>query len=174
MSKSDYSVSTAYYNNLDSGEYITKGKSFKSFQLAVKNFNLLWDTDDSYISTDAESIVLTVMQHLVCSLKHFKYNQSAKILLQCAPDTPLTKATEERCVRHLSNLEGVLEVREERYWSIDGTTCTGTFCIRAHANADEQAILKNAEILCKPTFKYLNIQIEKDPPTTWFLSKRNK
>ena len=39
---------------------------------------------------------------------------------------------------------------------------------------DEQAILKNAEILCKPTFKYLNIQIEKDPPTTWFLSKRNK
>ena len=31
MSKSDYSVSTVYYNNLDSGEYITKGKSFKSF-----------------------------------------------------------------------------------------------------------------------------------------------
>tara|TARA_B100001093_G_scaffold520134_1_gene613012 strand:- start:20554 stop:20913 length:360 start_codon:yes stop_codon:yes gene_type:complete len=82
MSKSDYSVSTVYYNNLDSGEYITKGKSFKSFQLAVKNFNLLWDTDDSYISTDAESIVLTVMQHLVCSLKHYKYNQSAKKLLQ--------------------------------------------------------------------------------------------
>eukprot|EP00943_MAST-04B_sp_MAST-4B-sp1_P005497 g5497.t1 len=98
---------------------------------------------------------------------------SAKILLQCAPDTTVTKATVERCVRHLSNIEGVLEVREERYWTIDGTACTGTFCIRAHENADEQAILKKAEILCKPTFKYLNVQIEKDPPTTWFLSKRN-
>ena len=98
---------------------------------------------------------------------------TSKILLQCAPEAPLTKATVERCVRHLSNIDGVLEVKEERYWSLDGHKCAGTFCIRANENADEQAILENAEALCKPTFRYLNIQIEKDPPTTWFLSKRN-
>eukprot|EP00944_MAST-04C_sp_MAST-4C-sp1_P002290 g2290.t1 len=98
---------------------------------------------------------------------------TSKILLQCSPDTPLTKTTVERCVRHLSNIDGVLEVKEERYWSIDGYNCAGTFCIRANENSDEQAILQNAEALCKPTFKYLNIQIEKDPPTKWFLSKRN-
>ena len=109
----------------------------------------LWQHSDTAASL---IISLLMIRTVLPTLK-----SSAKILLQCAPDTPLTKATVERCVRHLSNLEGVLEVREERYWSIDGTTCTGTFCIRAHANADEQAILKNAEILCKPTFKYLNI-----------------
>lgn len=81
MSKADYRVNTVYYNNLDSGEYTTKGKSFKSFQEAVKNFNLLWDDSDTYIS-GSESIIVTVLQHLVCSLKKYKYNQSSKKLLK--------------------------------------------------------------------------------------------
>tara|TARA_B100001057_G_scaffold378455_1_gene383838 strand:+ start:330 stop:683 length:354 start_codon:yes stop_codon:yes gene_type:complete len=80
MSKSDYRVNTVYYNNLDSGEYTTKGKSFKSFQEAVKNFDLLWDSNGDYIGSN--SGVLTVLQHLVCSLKHYKYNQSSKKLLK--------------------------------------------------------------------------------------------
>ena len=80
MSKTDYKVNTVYYNNLDSGEYITKGKSFKSFQEAVKVFDLLWDDDDAYAGTNAN--VLLILQHLVCSLKSYKYNQSSRKLLK--------------------------------------------------------------------------------------------
>ena len=81
MSKSDYRVNTVYYNNLDSGEYTTKGRSFKSFQEAVKHFDLLWDSNGSYIS-GSDAGILTVLQHLVCSLKSYKYNQSSKKLLK--------------------------------------------------------------------------------------------
>ena len=47
--------------------------------------------------------------------------------------------------------------------------CVGTFSIRAKEHADEQEILAEVERLTRPVFKYLSIQVEKDPPTTWFL-----
>ena len=81
MSKSDYRVNTVYYNNLDSGEYTTKGRSLKSFQEAVKHFDLLWDSNGDYID-GSEAGILTVLQHLVCSLKSYKYNQSSRKLLK--------------------------------------------------------------------------------------------
>ena len=126
-----------------------------------------------HIWQHADTAVSLVISFFMIRTVFPTLKSTSKILLQCAPDTPLTKTTVEQCVRHLSNIDGVLEVKEERYWSIDGNKCAGTFCIRANENADEQAILQNAETMCKSTFKYLNIQIEKDPPTKWFLSKRN-
>ena len=50
MSKSTYSVSSVYYNNLDSGQHTRNGKSYKSYQHALKDFNLLWDENDSLIT----------------------------------------------------------------------------------------------------------------------------
>jgi cation diffusion facilitator family transporter len=94
---------------------------------------------------------------------------SAKILLQCAPDSPKTKSEVEKCIRAISTVKGVLEIREERYWSVDGDICVGTFSIRAKEHADEQEILAEVERLTCPVFKYQSIQVEKDPPTTWFL-----
>ena len=78
--KSYYSVSTVYYNNLDSGEYTIKGKSYKSFQYAVKHFNLLWDINDSFTGSSGD--VETVIKHLFCALNCYKYNQDAKLLLK--------------------------------------------------------------------------------------------
>ena len=47
MSKSTYTVSSVYYNNLDSGQHTRNGKSYKSYQHALKDFNLLWDENDT-------------------------------------------------------------------------------------------------------------------------------
>tara|TARA_A100001388_G_scaffold240505_1_gene196313 strand:+ start:20 stop:367 length:348 start_codon:yes stop_codon:yes gene_type:complete len=80
MSKSDYAVSTVHYNNLDAGQHTTKGKSYKSFQLAVSDFNLLWDTTNAYVGNIDK--IKDVIRHLVCSLKHYKYNEDAKHLLK--------------------------------------------------------------------------------------------
>ena len=84
ISKSDYSVSTVYYNNFDSGEHTSKGKSYKSFQLAIKHFNLLWNDNDIYDNTRANNkdTIETIIKHLICSLKCYKYNQDAKLLLK--------------------------------------------------------------------------------------------
>ena len=54
-------------------------------------------------------------------------------------------------------------------WSMDAETNVGTFCVRANENADEEKILEEIKLLAKPVFKHLTVQVEKDPPTTWFL-----
>tara|TARA_B100001027_G_scaffold178345_1_gene129653 strand:+ start:360 stop:722 length:363 start_codon:yes stop_codon:yes gene_type:complete len=84
MSKSQYSVSSVYYNNLDSGQHTINGKSYKSYQQALNNFNLLWDENDSLITDENNktTYVENTINHLVCSLNHYKYNQDAKLLLK--------------------------------------------------------------------------------------------
>ena len=84
MSKSTYTVSSVYYNNLDSGQHTRNGKSYKSYQHALKDFNLLWDENDTLITDESNKTLYAenTINHLLCSLNHYKYNQDAKLLLK--------------------------------------------------------------------------------------------
>ena len=75
----NYAVPTVYYSDLDSGERIKKGKSIKSYMLAVDDFKKLCLTTDA----DEQAIYANnVIRHIICCLKHDKYNQPSKILLK--------------------------------------------------------------------------------------------
>lgn len=75
----NYAVPTIYYSDLDSGERIKKGKSIKSYMLAVDDFKKLCLTTDA---GDQTTYATNVIRHIICSLKHDKYNQPSKILLK--------------------------------------------------------------------------------------------
>ena len=69
LSKSDYSVSTVYYNNLDAGQHTTKGKSYKSYQIAVTYYDLMWTTYlADNLDTELPTIADNVIVHLICSV----------------------------------------------------------------------------------------------------------
>ena len=75
----DYTVPTVYYSDLDSGERTKKGKSIKSYVLAVDDFKLIFSTDNS---TEQITHASNAIKHIICCLKHDKYNQPSKILLK--------------------------------------------------------------------------------------------
>ena len=75
----NYAVPTIYYSDLDSGERIKKGKSIKSYMLAVDDFKKLCLTTQA---NEQATYANNVIRHIICSLKHDKYNQSSKILLK--------------------------------------------------------------------------------------------
>ena len=78
--KYDYTFSTVYYSDLDSGERTSVGLSLKSYQIAVKEYNNLWGADGLLKSKDV-SLFESIIRHLICSLKKYKYNQDSKLLL---------------------------------------------------------------------------------------------
>ena len=121
----------------------------------------------------ADTLVSLVMSVAMVRTVVPTIRSTSRILLQCTPGSPKSKSDVERCSRAISNVTGVLEIREENVWSIDGETNVGTFCIRANENADEQRILEEIQLLSDPVFKHLTVQVEKDPPTTWFLKAQN-
>tara|TARA_B100000927_G_C16439104_1_gene458959 strand:+ start:697 stop:1047 length:351 start_codon:yes stop_codon:yes gene_type:complete len=75
----DYTVPTVYYSDLDAGERTKKGKSIKSYVLAVDDFKLIFSTDNA---TEKVTHASNAIRHIICSLKHDKYNQSSKLLLK--------------------------------------------------------------------------------------------
>ena len=75
----NYAVPTVYYSDLDSGERIKKGKSIKSYMLAVDDFKKLCLTTDA---NEQATYANNVIRHIICCLKHDKYNQPSKILLK--------------------------------------------------------------------------------------------
>lgn len=78
--KSTYTFSTVYYSDLDSSQRTTIGLSLKSYQHAVKEYNNLWNDDGSFGGDS--STIETIIRHLICSLKKYKYNQDSKLLLE--------------------------------------------------------------------------------------------
>ena len=75
----NYAVPTVYYSDLDSGERIKKGKSIKSYMLAVDDFKKLCLTTQA---NEQATYANNVIRHIICCLKHDKYNQPSKILLK--------------------------------------------------------------------------------------------
>eukprot|EP01065_Artemidia_motanka_P046827 TRINITY_DN7187_c2_g3_i1.p1 TRINITY_DN7187_c2_g3~~TRINITY_DN7187_c2_g3_i1.p1 ORF type:complete len:465 (+),score=139.81 TRINITY_DN7187_c2_g3_i1:53-1396(+) len=82
------------------------------------------------------------------------------ILLQRRPDA--LKASLDRARRQAASHDGVLEVAEERVWSLTKGVCHGSLRIRARSDAVESDVLRGVRKAYDGLLSGLVVQVEKD------------
>lgn len=82
---------------------------------------------------------------------------SGKILLQTTPSHLVT--TLDKALREASTLEGVLELRNEHFWTIGFGALVGNLIVRVRRDASEQLVLAHVTRRLHPFVKHLTIQV---------------
>lgn len=85
---------------------------------------------------------------------------SGKILLQTTPSYLVTALDKE--LREASTLEGVLELRNEHFWTIGFGSLVGSLYVRVRRDASEQLVLAHVTKRLHPLVRHLTIQVVKD------------
>ena len=82
---------------------------------------------------------------------------SGKILLQTTPSYLVTAL--DKALREASTLEGVLELRNEHFWTVGFGTLVGSLYVRVRRDASEQLVLAHVTKRLHPFVKNLTIQV---------------
>ncbi|PIK62295.1 putative zinc transporter 6 [Apostichopus japonicus] len=85
---------------------------------------------------------------------------SGTILLQTTPAYILGQL--DKCLREASTLDGVLEFRNEHFWTLSYGTLAGSLHVRVRRDADEQLVLAHVTNKLSHLVSPLTIQIIKD------------
>ncbi len=97
------------------------------------------------------------------SLTFFSLSHSGKILLQTTPSYLV--AALDKALREASTLEGVLELRNEHFWTIGFGSLVGSLYVRVRRDANEQLVLAHVTKRLHPFVKHLTIQVSLRAPT---------
>lgn len=110
------------------------------------------------------SFLLVVTLFPLCSF-------TAKILLQTTP-THMTNHL-DKCLREASTMDGVLEFRNEHFWSLGYNNIVGSLHVRIRRDANEQVVLSHLTNRLTNLLSDLTIQVFKDEwswqPTSRFI-----
>ncbi|XP_067901419.1 zinc transporter 6 isoform X2 [Heterodontus francisci] len=85
---------------------------------------------------------------------------SGKVLLQTTPSHVIGQL--DKLLREVSTLDGVLEVRNEHFWTLGFGTLAGSVHVRIRRDANEQLVLAHVTNRLSTLVKTLTIQIFKD------------
>jgi len=86
--------------------------------------------------------------------------RNAQILLQT---TPLQiRDLLEKSLREATTIEGVLECRNEHFWTQSHNSHVGSVIVRVGANVDEQVVLRKVHGIFDPLISDFTVQVEKD------------
>ncbi|ESO92055.1 hypothetical protein LOTGIDRAFT_82870, partial [Lottia gigantea] len=85
---------------------------------------------------------------------------TAKILLQTTPSHILGQL--DKVLREASTLDGVLEFRQEHFWTLSFGSLAGSVQVRVRRDADEQLVLAHVYSRLSNLVSLLTIQIFKD------------
>ncbi|CDS40356.1 zinc transporter 6 [Echinococcus multilocularis] len=85
---------------------------------------------------------------------------SGKILLQTTPSYLVTAL--DKALREASTLEGVLELRNEHFWTIGFGALVGSLYVRVRRDASDQLVLAHVTKRLHPFVKHLTVQVIKD------------
>ncbi|XP_048061980.1 zinc transporter 6 [Megalobrama amblycephala] len=85
---------------------------------------------------------------------------SGKVLLQTTPSHVIGQL--DKLLREVSTLDGVLEVRNEHFWTIGFGSLAGSVHVRIRRDADEQMVLAHVTNRLNVLVSTLTIQIFKD------------
>ena len=99
------------------------------------------------------SLFLVVTLFPLCSF-------TAKILLQTTP-THMTSHL-DKCLREASTMDGVLEFRNEHFWSLGYNNIVGSLHVRIRRDANEQVVLSHLTNRLSNLLSDLTIQVFKD------------
>lgn len=94
------------------------------------------------------------------STHRFNYgfvSASGKILLQTTP-SHLVGAL-DKALREAATLEGVLELRNEHFWTVGFGTLVGSLYARVRRDANEQVVLAHITKRLHPFVKHLTVQV---------------
>jgi zinc transporter 5/7 len=85
---------------------------------------------------------------------------TAQVLLQT---TPLSaKDTLDQALKEAAAVDGVLECKNEHFWTQSPGVFVGSLCVRVRGDANEQAVLAHIHNLFSRLVTHLTIQVEKD------------
>lgn len=93
--------------------------------------------------------------------------QTGKILLQTTPAH--LKGPLERCRREVTTIPGVLECKDEHFWTQAPGFVVGSVVVRVQSDANEQQILANVSAKFSRLIQQVTVHIERDPPLDWLL-----
>ncbi|XP_054455766.1 zinc transporter 6-like [Anoplopoma fimbria] len=85
---------------------------------------------------------------------------SGKVLLQTTPSPVIGQL--DKLLREVSTLEGVLEVRNEHFWTVGFGSLAGSAHVRIRRDANEQLVLAHVTNRLLPLVSTLTVQIFKD------------
>ncbi|XP_051772012.1 zinc transporter 6 [Ctenopharyngodon idella] len=85
---------------------------------------------------------------------------SGKVLLQTTPSHVIGQL--DKLLREVSTLDGVLEVRNEHFWTIGFGSLAGSIHVRIRRDADEQMVLAHVTNRLNVLVSTLTVQIFKD------------
>ncbi|XP_034056860.1 zinc transporter 6-like [Gymnodraco acuticeps] len=85
---------------------------------------------------------------------------SGKVLLQTMPAHVIGQL--DKLLREVSTLEGVLEVRNEHFWTVGFGSLAGSAHVRIRRDANEQLVLAHVTNRLLPLVSTLSVQIFKD------------
>ncbi|XP_057198843.1 zinc transporter 6 [Triplophysa rosa] len=85
---------------------------------------------------------------------------SGKVLLQTTPSHVIGQL--DKLLREVSTLDGVLEVRNEHFWTIGFGSLAGSVHVRIRRDADEQMVLAHVTNRLNAQVSVLTVQIFKD------------
>uniref|UniRef100_A0A3Q3JYV5 Cation efflux protein transmembrane domain-containing protein n=1 Tax=Monopterus albus TaxID=43700 RepID=A0A3Q3JYV5_MONAL len=93
---------------------------------------------------------------------------SGKVLLQTTPSHIIGQL--DKLLREVSTLDGVLEVRNEHFWTVGFGSLAGSAHVRIRRDANEQLVLAHVTNRLLPLVSTLTIQLFKDDWTRPLLS----
>jgi len=124
----------------------------------IGNIIAVWLLSAGFHSADAilAIIIISVMIYNALPI----VQRTGKILFQTTPFSIRDQL--EKALRESSTLDGVLECKEEHFWTQSPGVFVGTLIIRVRSDAQEQVVLQKVQNLFRPMITHLTVQVEKD------------
>ncbi|XP_069811003.1 zinc transporter 6 isoform X1 [Dendropsophus ebraccatus] len=121
---------------------------------------------NNYFAVDTASAVAIALMTFGTMYPMSVY--SGKVLLQTTP--PHVIGQLDKLLREVSTLDGVLEVRNEHFWTLGFGTMAGSVHVRIRRDANEQLVLAHVTNRLNTLVSSLTVQIFKDDWTRPVLS----
>ncbi|KAK3580009.1 hypothetical protein CHS0354_001670 [Potamilus streckersoni] len=125
--------------------------------LALAVTYILIDTKNNFSADTFAAISIAVM---MCGTMFPMSVYTGKILLQTSPSHILGQL--DKLLREASTLDGVLEFRNENFWTLSFGVLAGSLQVRVRRDADEQLVLAHVHNRLSNLVPILTIQIFKD------------
>lgn len=118
---------------------------------------ILVDLDKLYLADVVAAIFITV---LTCATLLPFSIYTGKILLQTAPEHTLPVL--DKYLHEISIMDGVLEIKNEHFWTISFGSLAGSLYIKVKRDADEQLVLHQVTSKLAGHVTHLTVHITKD------------
>ncbi|KAF4524626.1 hypothetical protein B566_EDAN013877 [Ephemera danica] len=125
--------------------------------IAIFLTNMLIELRDYHMMDTLASFVIIIA---TCATMFPMSVYSGKVLLQTTPSHVVGQL--DKCLRETLTIDGVLEFRNEHFWTLSFGKLAGSLHVRVRRDADEQLVLAHVMARLSPLVPVLRVQVVKD------------